>query len=71
MIIKYLPDFVTAIGELLIGYSVIVVHKKMSKEKIIDEEVIEEIKEEGAHVYIGMALIVVGFVLEIIWGVSL
>lgn len=71
MLLNLLPDLVTAAGDLLIGYSVITVHRKMSQEKKIDSEVIEEIKEEGAHVYIGMGLIVAGFILRLFWNLKL
>ena len=56
----------TAIGDILIGISVLQVHSALSKEKKIDEEVIDEVRTEKHFVFVGIVMIVVGFILNII-----
>ena len=69
MLIKILPSLLSAIGEILIGYSLLMVHAKMSKEKKIDELVVNEMKEEKLYVIIGIILIASGFLLNLIFNV--
>ncbi|MFC1722315.1 hypothetical protein ACFL0C_01560 [Patescibacteria group bacterium] len=56
----------TAVGDILIGISVLQVHSALSKEKMVDEEVMREVREEKHYVFAGIVLILVGFILNVI-----
>jgi len=52
-------------GEVLVGYTAIMVHHRVWKEHKIDEVVFEEMKKERFMGIIGLALIVIGFFIQI------
>lgn len=55
-------DFV---GKALIGLTVLMVHRRLMKEHKIDVRVIRELKKEQLIGTAGIALIVVGYLLEL------
>jgi hypothetical protein len=61
-----LPITLEFLGTLLIGLSVLRVHTHLSKEKKIDQHIINDIKKEKKLTIIGLILIALGFILEII-----
>ena len=67
MIINLISIILTAIGDILIGLSVLQVHTKLSKERRVDRKVIEEIKDEKQFVITGVIFIALGLILKIIY----
>lgn len=57
---------VRTLGELLIGYTAIRVHWRFWKEHSVDEKVFSEMKGEQTVGIIGIALLLLGFALELI-----
>lgn len=55
----------TTIGEILIGYTVIKVHSRITKEQKIDGQVISEMSKERKVALFGIALIIIGFTMQI------
>ncbi|PCI30465.1 hypothetical protein COB52_01580 [Candidatus Kaiserbacteria bacterium] len=53
------------IGKVLLGTSVILVHGKITKEKRIDGIVLMEMRREQFIAFLGVLLMIVGYVLEI------
>ncbi len=52
-------------GEILVGFTAIMVHHRVWKEHKIDEVVFEEMRRERFMGIIGLLLIVIGFSLQI------
>lgn len=52
-------------GEILVGYTAIMVHHRVWKEHKIDEVVFEEMRKERFMGIIGLLLIVIGFLIQI------
>lgn len=67
MSFELIAAFFTALGDILIGVSVIRVHSKLSKEKRIDKEVVDEVKEEKWYVFFGILFIIIGFVFNLLY----
>ena len=67
MPISVIASVLTAIGEIMIGISVLKVHEKLSKEKRVDEEVVEEVRDEHKFVFAGIAFIAAGLLTEIVY----
>lgn len=53
------------LGEVLLGVMVLLVHRRLMKEKRMDRQVIQEIKEEQNIGIIAIALIIAGYLLKI------
>ena len=66
MNILFLGMTAGVIGKAMLAYGVIIVHIKMAKERRIDEEVIESFRVELIVTLAGVALIVTGYLLELI-----
>ena len=64
--LEVISAVLTASGDILIGISILKVHEKFSKERRVDDEVIEEIKDEHTYVYSGILLIFAGLLMQII-----
>ncbi len=66
-----LPNFIyltfELVGTTLIGVSVLMVHERMKREHKIDEVVIEEINKERLVTIIGMALIIIGYIVQLLF----
>ena len=71
MDIESLALSLTTAGELLVGYAVIKVHSRLSKEHKIDSAVVNEIKREKVVAALAMSLIFLGFLLKILDNLSL
>lgn len=56
---------VTTVGELIIGYSILRVHTSLETEKHVDKKVLDEVKKEKIWTLIGMALIIIGFFIQV------
>ena len=54
------------IGKVLLGLTVIMVHNKITHEKRIDGLVLMEMKREQAVAFIGIALMIFGYTLELV-----
>lgn len=52
-------------GEILVGYTAIMVHHRVWKEHKIDEVVFQEMRKERFMGIIGLVLIVIGFTIQI------
>lgn len=52
-------------GEVFIAYTVLRVHRRMLVEKKIDRDVFKEIRFEQLIGFLGITLIIVGFILEL------
>lgn len=55
----------STIGDLIIAYVALSVHKHILKERKIDMDVLAYMKKERVIGYIGIALILIGYLLEI------
>ena len=56
----------STIGDIIIGYVALSVHKHILKERSIDEDVLIFMKKERILGFIGIIFIIVGYLLEII-----
>ena len=54
-----------ALGKILLGFLVLLVHHKILKEKRIDEYVIKEMKLEWVLGTLGIVFIVIGYFIEL------
>jgi hypothetical protein len=54
------------IGEVLIAYTVLKVHKRFMKERMIDNVVLREMKREQGLAYAAIVLIIFGYILKVI-----
>ena len=52
-------------GEILVGYTAIMVHHRVWKEHKIDEVVFEEMTKERLMGIVGLILIIIGFFMQI------
>lgn len=57
---------IRTLGEVLIGYTAIRVHWRFWKEHTVDEKVFSEMKSEQTIGIVGIALLLIGFTLEVI-----
>lgn len=53
------------LGEIMIGYTVIKVHGRISKEQKIDTSVISEMSKEKKVALLGIFFIILGFLMQI------
>ncbi len=53
------------VGKILIGISVLIVHKRIMNERKIDRRIIAEMKKEQAVATIGILFIVAGYLIHI------
>lgn len=56
-------------GEIMVGFTAIMVHHRVWKEHKIDEKVFQEMRRERQIGIVGIVLIVIGFLVEIMSGV--
>jgi len=54
----------STLGELCIGYSVLRVHNQVSKDRRIGSNVLGEMKKERKLAFLGIILIILGFILQ-------
>ena len=54
-------------GEVLIGFTAVMVHRRFWKEHRIDEIVYREMKREQVLGVLGIASLIIGFLLQILW----
>ncbi len=54
------------IGKILIGITVLLVHKRVIKEQKIDKTVLKEMKREQLMGLLGIVLIIIGYVIHVI-----
>ncbi|MBU1118747.1 hypothetical protein KKH43_02625 [Patescibacteria group bacterium] len=66
MDITFVALTINIIGEVLIAYVVLRVHHKMLIEHKFDKKVFDEIRREQKLVFLGIALIIISFVLEVV-----
>lgn len=59
-----LGEAMELIGALIIAYIVLSVHMHILKERSIDADVLSSMKKERVYVYFGIALLVIGFIIE-------
>ena len=57
----------TAVGDIMIGIAVLRVHIALSKERRVDDAVIQEVKEEQRLIFVAIMLILCGLILNIIY----
>jgi uncharacterized membrane protein YidH (DUF202 family) len=55
----------TLIGDVLIGIAVLRVHTKLTKEHKIDKKIFKQIHQEKIITYIGIFLLILGYILNI------
>ncbi len=60
--------FLHTLGEIMIGFTAIMVHHRVWKEHKIDEKVFLEMRRERKIGIIGLALIIIGFGMELLSG---
>ena len=56
---------IKTLGELMIAYTVIMVHQRVWKEHKMDKAVFNEMRKERKVGIVGMILIIIGFLLEL------
>jgi len=56
----------TALGEIIIAYTVISVHHRVMKEHKIDSQVFKTMHKEQKIALLGISLIVIGYIINII-----
>lgn len=66
--IGLLGFFITTMGELFVGYSVLRVHTKLGQEKSIDDKVVNEVHKEQGWTIAGVIFIILGFLIQAING---
>lgn len=54
-------------GELIIAYSILTVHRRISIERKIDSHIVHTINRERMSVFFGIALIVTGSLIEFLF----
>lgn len=54
-------------GEVMIGLTAIMVHRRVWKEHKIDPIVYKEMKREQVVGILGIAFLIIGFLLQVIW----
>lgn len=64
MNIELIGFTLTSIGEIMIGFTAIMVHHRFRKEHKIDEMVFKEMKREQILGIIGIFLIIIGYFLQ-------
>lgn len=57
--------FLRTLGEIMIGFTVVMVHRRVWKEHKIDEKVYKDMKREQVIVGVGITLLIVGFLIEV------
>ena len=62
---EFLGHTLDLIGKILISYTAIAVHHRFRKEHKIDEEVFKIMQKEQLVGVVGIALMVVGYILQI------
>lgn len=53
------------IGKIMVSFTVIMVHHRFLMEHKVDEKVFKEMKREQKVAYIGIALMIIGFLIQI------
>ncbi len=66
MVIPIIGLSLTAIGDILIGFSILSVHSTVTKEGKIDKSVIRKMRFERILVISGIILIILGFIFNFI-----
>ncbi len=67
MILAIISIIMTAVGDIMIGIAVLRVHIALSKERRVDDAVIQEVKEEQRLIFVAIMLILCGLILNIIY----
>jgi len=65
MNIELLGFILDVIGKVMVAYTAIMVHRRFWKEHTIDEKVFTAMKSEQVIGVLGIALIIIGFLLQI------
>lgn len=65
MSFEFLGFTIGTIGKLLIAYTAIAVHYRVRKEHKIDKRVFKTMRREQVWGILGVALIVIGYVMEV------
>lgn len=63
--IDLVPATLDVVGKILLGISVLLVHRRMLKERKIDEQVLKEMKNEQMLAALGIFFIVFGYILHL------
>lgn len=67
MLLPISSAILTALGDILIGIAVLRVHTTLSKERKIDDLVVEEVKDERLIVILGIMSISAGLLLDVVF----
>ena len=67
MILAVVSIIMTAVGDIMIGIAVLRVHIVLSKEGRVDEEVIQEVRDEQRLIFVAIILILLGLLLNIVY----
>jgi hypothetical protein len=67
MLLPISSTIFTAVGDILIGVSILRVHLALSRERSVDELVIDEVKDEKLLVILGIVFICLGLFLDILF----
>ena len=65
MNIAFIGKLLDVLGKVMLGLSVLNVHRRVLKEHKIDKAVFHEMKQESIVTVIGIVLIVIGFLLQV------
>lgn len=66
MVLEIIGLTFDVIGKILLGITVISVHTQVMKERRIDKKVINRMQVERKLVIIGLALIIVGYIMQLL-----
>ncbi len=64
--LSFVGFFLRTAGELMIGFTVLMVHRRVWKEHKIDVKVYKEMKREQIIAGVGIVLIIIGFLIEVV-----
>ncbi|MBI2037889.1 MAG: hypothetical protein HYT15_03085 [Candidatus Magasanikbacteria bacterium] len=67
LIIQIVGISLDVVGTILIAYTVLRVHDRVRKERRIDLPVTKEMVTERTMVIVGIALILIGYIFQLIW----
>lgn len=65
MDVEFIGFTLDVVGKILVSYTVIVVHYRFWKERKLDEKVFTTMKQERIVAILGVALIIIGYLLQI------
>lgn len=64
---EFIGETLQVAGEIIIGITAIMVHRRVWKEHRIDNRVYEEMKREQFIGIIGIVLLITGYLIKILW----